>query len=140
MVKFLLRRSRLSLMAACCGLLLLSACATLPPEEAVAERATARWNTLLSDDLVGAYEFLSPGYRSSVSSNQYQRSVLLNRVRWTGAQVNESECTETSCKVKISLDYAVYGAVPGVQSFESTQTVVESWVRVDGKWYYVPNK
>ena len=55
------------------GLVLLSACATSPrisPEESVKERATARWELFFSGDLAGAYEYLSPGYRTSVSSLQ----------------------------------------------------------------------
>jgi hypothetical protein len=86
------------------------------------------------------YEFLSPGFRSSVSSVQYQRSILLRKVKWSGARYIESECTETTCKVKISLDYIVYGVVPGVESFEGTQQIEESWVQVDGNWYIVPKK
>lgn len=125
----------------CCCLLLLSACASPErTERNIEERAMERWNTLLGEDLDGAYQFLSPGYRSSVSSTQYQRAILLNRVKWTGAKFIESDCTETTCKVKISLDYALYGVLPGVNSFEGTQTVEESWVLTEGIWYFVPDK
>ena len=50
----------------------------------------------------------------------------------------ESECTESTCKVKISLDYTVYGVLPGVKAYKDTQTIDESWVLVDGTWYLVP--
>jgi len=141
MMKFFLGRRSLVVWGVCCSLLLLSACATTARTENVIEkRATARWDTLLSGDLAGAYEFLSPGFRSSVPSLQYQRQLLLNKVKWTGAQYIESDCTETTCKVKISLDYTVYGALPGVKSFDGTQEIEESWVKVNGKWYFVPNK
>lgn len=125
----------------CCSLLILSACATTAEtDQTIETRATERWKTLLSGDLDGAYQFLSPGYRSSVTSLQYQRSVLLSRVKWTGAQYIESDCTETVCKVKISLNYVLYGAVPGIKSYEGTQPIEESWVLVDGNWYFVPDK
>ena len=124
-----------------CSLLLLSACATtMKAESGVEERAKQRWELLLSGDLDGAYEYLSPGYRSSVSSLQYQRSLLLMRISWTGAEYIESECEEITCKVKISLGYALHGALPGVKKFEGKQTVEESWLLVDGDWYYVPQK
>ena len=120
--------------------LLLSACATtIPPERTIEERVTARWDTVLSDDFAGAYEYLSPGYRSSVSSVQYQRSLLLSKVKWNEAQYIESDCADTTCKVKISLKYTVYGGVPGVKSFNGTQAIDESWVLVDGNWYLVPD-
>jgi len=129
----------ISLLLLSVSALLLSACATtMPPEKTVEERAIARWDTILSDDLAGAYEFLSPGYRSSVTSVQYQRSLLLSKVKWNEAQHIESDCTETTCKLKISLRYTVYAAIPGVKSFDGTQTIDESWVLVDGIWYLVP--
>ena len=124
----------------CFALLILSACATTArSEKSLENRAIARWNAVLSGDLAGAYEFLSPGYRSSVSLNQYQRHILLTRVKWREAGYLSSDCAETTCKVKISLDYTLYGALPGVKSFEGTQTIHESWVRIDDIWYFVPD-
>jgi len=121
-------------------LLLVSACvATRPAEQVLEERAMARWNALLNDDLTGAYAYLSPGYRSSVSVNNYQRGLLLKKVIWNDAEYIESECAKTTCKVKISLKYTVFGGVPGLKSFDGTQTVEESWLLVDGNWYLVPD-
>jgi len=124
-----------------CTLLLLSACATSThTESSIEDRANARWAALLSGDLAGAYEFLSPGYRSSVSSLQYQRSILLKKVAWKSADYIESACEETTCKVKMNVGFSVYGAVPGVKSYNGTQKVEESWILVDGQWYFVPKK
>ena len=121
--------------------LFLSACAsTGGSTPSIEQRATERWDLLFSDELTAAYQYLSPGYRSSVSAKTYQRSLLLQRVKWTGARYIESDCAETSCKVKISLDFTVHGALPGVKSFDGTQEIDESWVKVDGNWYFVPNK
>ena len=123
------------------GCLLLAACATTSrdvAEQQLRERSMARWDALLSGDLAGAYEYLSPATRSSVSSLQYQRSILLQRVIWKGAEYIEENCQETTCKVKISLDFVVQGALPGVQSFADTQVVDETWLLVDGTWYFVP--
>lgn len=139
MIKFFYDSRGFSLLLIGVTALLLSACATtMQPERTIEERVSARWDTILSDDLAGAYEYLSPGYRSSVSSVQYQRSLLLSRVKWNEARYIESDCTETTCKVKISLKYTVYGGVPGIKSFNGTQTIDESWVLVDGVWYLVP--
>ena len=121
------------------GLLLLSACATnMAKTTSIEERATARWEKLLSGDIAGAYEYLSPGYRSSVSSMDYQRATLLKRVRWTGAQYRSSECGESTCEVKILLDFQVSGALPGVPTYNGKKDIVESWILVDGVWYLVP--
>lgn len=132
-------RIRLTLVA--CGLMLLSACATstsVSPESLIEERSTTRWELLFSGDLAGAYEYLSPGYRTSVSSLQYQRSVLLKRVAWTSAKYIMSVCEETSCKVKFEVGFTVAGALPGVKSYDGTQITEETWVLIDGQWYLVP--
>jgi len=123
------------------ALLLLAACATIvPTEQLIEQRATARWDAILSGNLEDAYAYLSPGYRSSVSSLQYQRSILLKTVHWTGAEYIESDCVETTCKVKISLDYTVYAAIPGVKSYSRSKVIEESWLQLDGSWYLVPKK
>ncbi len=141
MIKLFLRRWNALLPGLCCSVLLLSACATITrPEDTVKQRVTARWEALLSDDLAGAYEFLSPGFRSSVSSVQYQRSLLLKKIKWTGARYIESECEETTCKVKISLDYTLHAALPGVSSFSGSETTEESWIQSDNSWYLVPKR
>jgi hypothetical protein len=124
----------------CMGLLLSACVSTGQSKNSIEQRAMDRWSELFNGDMIEAYEYLSPGYRSSVSLQQYMSSLLLLRVKWTGARYIESECAETSCKVKISLDFTVHGAVPGVKSFDGTQEIDESWVKVDGNWYFVPNK
>ena len=136
---YFVESGRLRFMGTVCGLFLLSACATIESaEKSIEVRATQRWDTLLSGDLAGAYEYLSPGIRSSVSSLQYQRSILSQQVQWTGARYIGSECEDSTCTVRISLDYAISRALPGVKSFKGTRTVKESWLLVDGTWYLVP--
>jgi hypothetical protein len=106
----------------------------------IAARAQARWDLLLSGDMHGAYQYLSPGYRSSVSSQAYQRKLLLQKVRWRGAKFIESDCSESLCKVQISLDYVLVAAVPGLPRYDGTQTVQEDWVKAAGQWWFVPEK
>ena len=136
---------RVRLTGMLCSLMLLSACATgteksVSPRSSIEERATERWELYFSGDLAGAYEYLSPAYRTSVSSLQYQRSLLLKPVTYTSADYLEGHCEETTCKVRINVGYNIVGAVPGVKSFKGAQAIEESWVLVDGEWYLVPGK
>ena len=122
-----------------CSLLLLNACAaTGSKENNIEEMVNARWAAVLSGDFAGAYEYLSPGYRSSVSSVNYQRAMLLQRVQWNSAEYMGSECSETTCSVGILLGYRVVGALPGVKAYEGTQEIQESWILIDDQWYFVP--
>ncbi|NNL94980.1 MAG: hypothetical protein HKO64_05115 [Xanthomonadales bacterium] len=121
---------------------LVAGCATTPGEDSgpvsVEDRAQARWNHLLANEVTEAYAYLSPGYRSSVSLNAFQNMVGQKKVGWTAASVVSSECEEISCKVRIMLNYRLMGAVPGVQQFDGKQLITENWVNSDGQWWHIP--
>lgn len=139
MTTFFSNARAITLLALCAVSLLFVACTTTTTtSELIEQRAMARWNAVLSEDIDAAYAYLSPGYRSSVSYKQYYRSLLLIQVKWTSADYIESICEETTCNVKILLNFTIYGAVPGVASMESKQVIEESWVLVDDAWYLVP--
>ena len=122
-----------------CSLLLLGACAaTIPKAVSIEERALARWEALFAGDFAAAYAYLSPGYRSSLTVAQYELSVLQNRIRWVSAKYIKSECTETSCNVKINIGYTATNVLPGVDVFRSAVDIEEAWLRLDGQWYLVP--
>lgn len=127
--------------AALCVAALLSACAApVSGESQVEQRVNERWERLLSGDLAGAYEYLSPGYRSSVTSLQYQRAILLKQVKWTSAKFVESSCEDVNCTARVEVGFTVYGALPGVKSYSGTQDIEETWLLVDGIWYFVPKR
>lgn len=120
---------------------LLAACATAPESQGdIASRAQARWDALLAEEFDVAYGFLSPGYRSSVSRSQYQRSILLQKVRWASADYRSSECDENRCTVTVSVDYLLVNPVPGLSRYRGTKEIEERWIRADGQWWYVPDK
>lgn len=134
------QRIRRAALSALFGVIFLTGCATVgaPPEEAVTKRAQERWDAILSGDLAGAYEYLSPGFRSGVSSIAWQRQLLTRRISYTGARATGSECAEETCKVSISIDYDVIGTLPGVPRFSRTSQIDEDWIRIDREWYLVP--
>lgn len=135
---------RIRLMVLACGLMLLSACATSTsksqesPESLVKERATTRWEAYFDGSLADAYEYLTPAYRTSVSSLQYQRSVLLKQIAFTRADYVGSVCEEATCKVRFEVDFTMSGGLPGIKSYKGTQIIEETWVLIDGQWYFVP--
>lgn len=123
-----------------CGLLLSACAAPAKKEVSIEERVNARWAALLGGDTEGAYGYLTPGYRSSVSLKQYQRQLLTQAVSWTSAKYLDSKCEESTCEVRVSVGFTVYGAVPGVKSYSGTQKIDESWVLTDGSWYMLPER
>lgn len=122
---------------------LLAACAASPPapapEELTVQRAQARWDALLADDVPTAYGYFTPAYRSGMSLTQFYRKLAALRIKWTGATVTESDCSENVCKVQIFIKYDAYGAVPGVPRFEAESSAEENWIFTDGDWFYLPD-
>jgi len=123
----------------------LGACATAPasapsPDEQVLERAQARWDALLADQLETAYSYYSPGYRSTVSVINFGTAYRLRRVKFISAQYREHSCEDTRCSVKFDVGYSVTRPVPGVDKFEHTQVIEDIWVKSGDEWWYLPKK
>lgn len=122
-----------------CIVTLLSGCAaTVKKTETIEDRVNGRWAALLAKEIETAYNYLTPGYRSSVSLQQYERALENQAVKWTSAEYIKSECEESTCKVKVQVGYTVYGALPGVKSYSTKNYADETWILVDGQWYMVP--
>ena len=143
---FSIKRSVKSL-AVLCIALLLSACAATDKqtesnaesiEASIADRANGRWAALFRKDIEAAYAYLTPGYRSSVSLVQYERTLAFQQLQWTSASYVDSKCEESTCVVKLLVGFTVNNALPGVRSYNGTQHVDETWVLVEGNWYMVP--
>jgi hypothetical protein len=116
-------------------------CTTLPfgtfsaesPNEqksaAVRERAEARWQALIRDDIPAAYGYLSPTTRDVVSLDQYRAKVARRTFR--DAKVEAVECEAELCKVKIKLTFdrpRMKGMVTPLE---------EGWIIERGQFWYV---
>jgi hypothetical protein len=117
-----------------CVLLGLAACATAPSSESdvkklVAERALARWQAMMKGDYAGAYEFLSPGSKASVSRELY-RAKVKNPI-WRDAAVHSVECTSETCQVKLLITYD-YKNMKGIKT-----ELTESWLLEGGNAWYI---
>lgn len=123
-------------------LALLTACATTgteQPGDRAKARAQERWDLVLADQIEEAYLYFTPGYRSSVSRRDWERKILVQQVRWSGAEVSKVECeSEDVCTVWVYVNYSVRGALPGVSKYESRTSVSEKWIRSGGDWFYLP--
>lgn len=95
----------------------------------VHERAQARWDALLKDQVAEAYKFYSPASRSVMSYEDFIRSLRVGF--WKAARVDAVECqAEEACEVVVSIEYAHRGS-------RLRTPIRETWVRMDGTWWYV---
>jgi len=108
-----------------------SGCAVVAPkvpEEAVRERAQARWDALVKGDYKAAYAYLSPGSKAVQPEAEYVNS--LRRGFWKAARVEKVTCTEQRCEVGASIEYELQG--------RRTKTPLqEVWIRDGSEWWYV---
>ena len=104
----------------------------------VPERAKARWAALLSDDLETAYTYYSPGYRSANSVIDFGVAYRLRKVQFTSADYIEHECEESRCTVAFDVGLRAQNPVPGMSVWDGKQKIVETWIKSDGEWWFVP--
>lgn len=119
--------------------LLLGACAsTGVSKNDIEDRAQARWDAILSNDLDTAYGYYSPGYRTATSRVDFEIAMRLRKIKWVSAEVLESSCEADLCTLTTLVGYEITKPLPGVPEWKSKQEVTERWVRTEGQWWYVP--
>lgn len=129
--------------------LLLAACATTggsdrtpaksakaPPEQ----RAIERWNLLIAGKAGEAWEYLSPGARSTKSREAYHAEMTQRPIRWERVEPYEKTVCEAddACTVKILVTYSMDVPLPNVGRVTSPSVLEEKWIALDGVWYHVP--
>ena len=120
--------------------LLAVGCAKKDPAELVRQRAIERWDLLAERHAVKAYDYLSPGYRSTHTLEQYVAFVATARVQWKSAKVDSVQCEEEVCTAKLTVLTVLPGAVMQRPSdMEYPAPVVEKWIRSDAQWYFLPD-
>ncbi|GAB4181787.1 MAG: hypothetical protein Tsb002_02190 [Wenzhouxiangellaceae bacterium] len=102
------------------------------------DRAMARWNALIKRDYAAAYPYYTPGYRLTTPLLQFIDNFPGGRVIWSEAQYVDEECTDVRCIVRLDLTYSFLNPVPGVDSVVNTRLIKETWVLLDGVWYFSP--
>lgn len=107
------------------------------PMAALEERAVARWQLLIDRKPEQAYEYLTPGYRSTRPLADYRGAPRSPTVEWTGIRWHQAECEQPdSCQVKLLLDYQM--SAPSAGNIPGIQELSERWLRLDGTWYHLP--
>lgn len=112
--------------------LAVSACAGLgpkAPEEAVKQRAQARWDALLKGDTTAAYSYLSPGSRAVLKQEDYATSI--RKGFWKSAQVERVVCERAeTCEAQLTIEYEF-------QRMRTKTPLRETWIREGSDWWYV---
>ena len=115
--------------------LALAGCANLQtkPEDAVAQRVQARWQSLIKGDMDAAYKYNSPGYRAVIDLAGFKgRTGIAGR--WLDAQVHRVECElPTRCTAVVRLEFI--SLIPGKSKVRMDTHIDETWLLEDGQWW-----
>lgn len=118
------------------ALAVVAGCADKTNPDNVDRRAVERWNYLIARQAEKAYDYLSPGYRETKTRESYADAMNNRPVKWMEAKFKRKTCDGDSCQVIVEVKYSV--AVGGAPAMESNSDQSETWIRVDGDWYFLP--
>jgi len=121
------------------ALALLAGCVDKSNPDMIDKRSVERWEFLVAHQADKAYDFLTPGYRATQTRASYAASMNNRPVQWTGARFKDKTCDGDRCTVNVDVRYSI--VMPGMagRKVENENTQTETWVRVKGEWYFLPN-
>jgi hypothetical protein len=98
-------------------------------QKVVAQRAEARWQSLIKGDLDAAYAYLSEGSKATTPLDVYKSKFRLGR--WRQAKVEKVECEAEVCKVEMQITFD-HRLMKGIQT-----PLNENWIIEKGSAWYV---
>jgi len=98
-------------------------------EQIVHERAQARLNALLKQDVNEAWKYTAPSYRQRITPQAYTATVA-GIINWKGATVETVSCEEERCEVNYLLSYEIKQ-----MKMQNTRPMKEIWIKSDGEWW-----
>lgn len=116
----------------------LAGCADKTNPDNVDRRSVERWNFLIAHHGEQAYDYLSPGFRSTQDRETYATTMNNRPLQWKSAKFKHKECDGDRCKVDIDVTYLLI--MPGAMTkpVESTSVQSETWILVNGEWFFLP--
>lgn len=104
---------------------------------ALEQRVNAKWDAMIRKDFAAVYALTSPAYRGVSSLAVFKRKFAVGRVVWRRIEVVDVDFKgDDAAIVGINVHLVYYQAQPG-EEVEMTTYLQESWVHVDGQWWYL---
>lgn len=116
-----------------------TALASEDPNTSLPLRSALRWNLIIEGKPELAYDYLSPGYKATRERDDYANRIRNRPVKWTKIAYVDHDCASAdACSVKLNIDFKLN--MPQVGEVESTDVLIEQWVKSDGQWYFLPDE
>ena len=133
-----------------CTLLLplaLAACgggaAVKPPanDTALEKRSIERWDLLIAHKAEKAYDYLTPGTRTTESREKYAADMNNRPVHWQSVTYIDRKCDDPdACTLQLQAAFSVNMSARMGQDVQSVTLLWERWIRANGQWYYLPER
>jgi len=124
----------------CALAVLLSGCVDKASPDNVDKRAVERWNYLIAHQAEKAYDYLTPGFRSTITREDYAGAMNNRPVQWSSAEFKSKECDQERCLAQVDVTYSVTMPGTGGKPVTGTRTQQETWLFVDGEWFFLPSE
>jgi hypothetical protein len=97
------------------------------------------WNLKIEKDFKTAYQFLSPGWKSTESELSYASRMSMSRANWLNVHIKSKKCSQTDlCEVNVEIEYEFrFRGVGGKDMIVKTD-LTENWIMKNNIWYHVP--
>ena len=105
----------------------------------IKEKAVQRWDYLIAKKADKAYDFLSPGYRTTITRENYAFGMNNRPVSWEAVSYVDQQCETEVCTVHLKLKYKVAVNLHGVRQVRGDSPVTERWIKDSGRWYFLPD-
>lgn len=102
-------------------------------------RSVERWDLLIARQADKAWDYLSPGYRETKPRAAYAEEMNNRGMRWSKVRYESQECDADTCKVRLLVDYNLNLGGPA-GTVKSASPVTETWIKVNGRWYFLPEQ
>jgi hypothetical protein len=111
-------------------------------EAQLSTRPIERWNHLIGGEIDRAWDYLSPGYRSTRNRVGYIEAMSNRPVEWIAADYHSHSCDENGrfCTVNLKVTFKVRSRQTGVGDVEAFSYLSERWVKSGDIWYHVPEE
>lgn len=127
-----------------CVALFLSACSIqgqytdggLTDEQLIERMSLERLGYLKSLDYEEAYKLMSPGYRSIKDINRFKLDFGgSHNIR--GFEFESASCDSDVCTSYVKVTYELGGSAGGLNV---VRTNIETWAKIDGRWWFMKSK
>jgi len=113
-----------------------------PANDSVLEkRSVERWNLLIAHKAEKAYDYLSPGTRTTESREKYAADMNNRPVHWQSVSYIDRKCDDPdACTLQMQAAFSVNMSARMGTDVQSVTLLWERWIRVNGQWYYLPER